>query len=390
MFEWIRCYWMSRFAEKKKKAEKYEGTIIPKPKKRLDVIATRTMEWQARWSGGLKYEVSHKNRMIVERFVVDLLAGMCNCRWGLYGMPCPHACCAIFEKGDSPEDYCSTFYNSAAYVATYGNLVSPINEENMWLKVECDTIIPPIFRVKPGRSRMVRIREPDENRSQTKLRRTGSSVTCSNCVQYGHNRRHCPNPIVSEPGVATAANGEDPNAADTVLTDAPTAATTADPAAAVDTDHAANNRSGVNIRRSERIMQTEVGRGRDRGRGRAASSQPLPTTPASSQQLPTTPAVATSTQPPLILATSASQAPTTSTNAVAPTTATSQPALPLEGPAFQPLLAMTSAKSHQAPRASSQSLPKTKVFGVRRSGRLKLGVRKQKEAPSLHIDLSDD
>ncbi|RYR18127.1 hypothetical protein Ahy_B03g062755 [Arachis hypogaea] len=44
MFEWIRCYWMSRFVEKKKKAKKYEATIMPKPKKRLDVIATRAME----------------------------------------------------------------------------------------------------------------------------------------------------------------------------------------------------------------------------------------------------------------------------------------------------------------------------------------------------------
>ncbi|XP_015961301.1 sugar transport protein 10-like [Arachis duranensis] len=204
------------------------------------------MEWQARWAGGLKYEVSHKSWMIVERFVVDLLAETCSCRfWGLCGMPYPHACYTIFEKGDNPEDYCSNFYSPAAYVATYGNLVSPINEENMWPKVECDTIIPPIFRVKPGRPRMVRIREPDENRSQTKLRRTGSSVTCSNCGQYGHNRRHCPNPIVSEPGLAAAANGEDPNAADTVPTAAPAPAAAADPAAAVDTDPAADNRSVI-------------------------------------------------------------------------------------------------------------------------------------------------
>ncbi|RYR69235.1 hypothetical protein Ahy_A03g015779 [Arachis hypogaea] len=152
--------------------------------------------------------------------------------------------------------------------------------------------------------------------------------------QYGHNRRHCPNPIVS---------GKEEGA----------------------------------------------GEGVEEG-GRATSSQPLPTTPASFQQLPATLAVTASTQPPPILATSAFQAPTTSIGAVAPTTATSQQALPLEGPASQSLLAVASTKSHQAPRASSQPLPKTKVFGVRRSGRLKLGVMKQKGAPSLHIDLSDE
>ncbi|RYR13129.1 hypothetical protein Ahy_B04g070283 isoform D [Arachis hypogaea] len=198
MFERIRCYWMSRFAEKKKKAEKYEGSILPKPKKMLDVIATRSMEWNARWAGELKFEVHHKNRMIMERFVVDLLAGTCSCRfWDLSGMPCSHACSAIFEKGDNPEEYCSNYYSPTAYLAIYGKSIAPINGENMWPKVNCDNIIPPIFRVKHGRPRMVWIREPDENRSQTKYKRTGTSVTCSNCGQYGHNRRHCPNPIVS-------------------------------------------------------------------------------------------------------------------------------------------------------------------------------------------------
>ncbi|RYR39668.1 hypothetical protein Ahy_A09g045248 [Arachis hypogaea] len=114
-------------------------------------------------------------------------------------MPCPHACCAIFEKGDNPEDYCSNYYSKAAYLATYGQSISPISGENIWPKIQCNTIIPPIFRVKPGRPRMVRIREPDENTTQTKYRRTETSVTCSNCGQYGHNRRLCPNPIVTAP-----------------------------------------------------------------------------------------------------------------------------------------------------------------------------------------------
>ncbi|RYR29246.1 hypothetical protein Ahy_B01g053594 isoform A [Arachis hypogaea] len=84
---------------------------------------------------------------------------------------------------------------SIAYLAIYGKSISPINGENMWPKTQCNTIIPPIFKVKAGRPRMVRIREPDENISQTKYRKIGTSITCNNCGQYGHNRRHCPNPI---------------------------------------------------------------------------------------------------------------------------------------------------------------------------------------------------
>ncbi|RYR24250.1 hypothetical protein Ahy_B02g057741 [Arachis hypogaea] len=90
------------------------------------------------------------------------------------------------------------------------------------------------------------------------------------------------------------------------------------------------------------------------------------------------------------------KAPTTAADAVnyeSPIVApsgSSQQALPLEEPASQPLLDVASVDSQQPPRASSQPLPMTKVFGVRRSGRLKLGVRKQKGAPNLYIDLSDD
>ncbi|RYQ97614.1 hypothetical protein Ahy_B08g093691 [Arachis hypogaea] len=91
------------------------------------------MEWQARWARGLKYKVSHKNQMFVERFVVDLLAGICSCKfWRLCEMSCPHACCAIFDKGDNAEDYCNDFYSPAAYLATYELVVAAVaNGDNV-------------------------------------------------------------------------------------------------------------------------------------------------------------------------------------------------------------------------------------------------------------------
>ncbi|XP_020975322.1 uncharacterized protein LOC110270394 [Arachis ipaensis] len=315
MFEWIRCYLMTRFAEKKKKAERYEGSALPKPKKRLDIIVVRAMEWQAKWAGDLKFEVHHKNMMIMERFVVNLMAGRCSCRfWGLCGMPCPHACCAIFEKGDNPKDYCSNYYSKAAYLATYGQSISPINRKNMWPKIQCDTIIPPIFRVKSGRPRMVRIREPDENRTQTKYRRTGISVTCSNCGQYGHNRRLCPNPIVTAPegtqgsDAATGTGGVD--------------AAANKPGAAVE----ANGSAATPTARSKMVRgrgrgRAAVGMGRGRGRGRAApmtapTSRPS-NTPAPLSQPPQIPAPPS--QPPQTPA-PPSQPATLSTPASLPTT----------------------------------------------------------------------
>ncbi|QHO53417.1 uncharacterized protein DS421_2g47790 [Arachis hypogaea] len=80
----------------------------------------------------------------------------------------------------------------------------------------------------------------------------------------------------------------------------------------------------------------------------------------------TTPATV-STQPPPIVATSNSQAQTS-----------------------QPLLPFAVADFQQPPKASSQTLLKIKVFGVRKSGQFKLGVRKPTRQPSLQIVPTED
>ncbi|XP_020975323.1 uncharacterized protein LOC110270395 [Arachis ipaensis] len=110
---------------------------------------------------------------------------------------------------------------------------------------------------------MVRIREPDENITQTKYRRIGTSVTCSNCGQYGHNRRLCPNPIVTAPegtqgsDAATRTGGVD--------------AAANEPGAAVEV----NGSAAAPTARSRMVRgrgrgRAAVGMGRGKGKGRAA------------------------------------------------------------------------------------------------------------------------
>ncbi|RYR27862.1 hypothetical protein Ahy_B01g051933 [Arachis hypogaea] len=277
-----------------------------------------------------------------------------------------HACSAIFMKGDNLEDYYSNYYTAAAYLACYGTTLNPINGENIWPKVELDTIRPLIFRVKPERPKRVRIREHDEDRSQTKLRRSGTSVTCSNCGQYEHNRRHCPNPDITgnNPGSESVApQGSAPAPAPHGSAPVPTPAETSTAPFAT-------------------VSQRERGRGRGRGRGGSRSgkarsathavavSQPAPAPPAS--------AITSSTIPPLppLLPT-----PAPPLTAPAPRSFTA-PLLPL--PATPPLPALAPTRS-TAPHCLRQ-----KNFGVRRSGRLKIGVRKAKARPSETINLTAD
>ncbi|MED6113559.1 hypothetical protein PIB30_071969 [Stylosanthes scabra] len=105
------------------------------------------------------------------------------------------------------------------------------------------------------------------------------------------------------------------------------------------------------------------------GRGRGRASGPPPQATASSQPPLTAPA---SSQPPLL----ASSQPI-------PAAAASQP--PPIAPTF----------SQPPPLASSQPIPiaaqpRVRVFGVRRSGRLKLAVRRPQNQPPEQIDLTLD
>ncbi|MED6202032.1 hypothetical protein PIB30_101344 [Stylosanthes scabra] len=202
--------------------------------------------------------------------------------------------------------------------------------------MEGDTIVPPIFRVKPRRPRKMRIREQDENRSQTKLRRSGDSVTCPPSASRGkarggargRGRNSASTSSVPQTTVLAASGAPDvPIAhAGSAPNDAPAA-----------TNYASTTTANTRINRSRIAARRGGGRGRGRGR--------IPIT-----TIPDVPA--------------ALSAPVATRVPPLPTSFTSQP-----------------------PTTAS---PKTKVLGVRRSGRLKLGVIKSKAGTSDTIDLTTD
>ncbi|RYR37114.1 hypothetical protein Ahy_A09g042045 [Arachis hypogaea] len=226
---------------------------------------------------------------------------------GLAGMPCIHACSAIFMKGDIPEDYYSNYYIPAAYLASYGIILNPINGENMRPKVEFETIRPPIFRVKSERP------------------------------------RRCPAPTTAE----------------TFTT------------------------------RSATVSQRGRGRGRGRrgsrpGKSRSATpaaviSQLAPAPPASATTALLVTAPALPLPPPVTAPTPLVTAPVPPLPPPDPRSSTASP-MPLPADPPQPAPAPT--------RSTAPPLLKTKIFGVRRSGRLKIGVRKAKTGPTEIVDLT--
>ena len=195
MFEWIRTYMMGRFAALKEKLDKYDGDVMPKPRKRLDREIQYSGNWFATWAGDQIFEVTHIH--LTEKFIVNLEAHSCSCNfWELVGIPCRHAVAAITYKGGNPESYVHQCYRRAAYESCYGQVISPINGQDRWPKTDNDPILPPQYKRGPGRPKKLRRREPDEDANPTKLRRTHTQNQCRNCLQHGHNRATCKNPPV--------------------------------------------------------------------------------------------------------------------------------------------------------------------------------------------------
>ncbi|XP_052288575.1 uncharacterized protein LOC107177123 [Citrus sinensis] len=124
--------------------------------------------------------------------VVDLLKRKCDCsEWAISGMPCKHALCCIDAKRYNVEDYVHPFLKKAAYIAAYKHQIIPVPDEKRWPLVLHDNLQPPAIIRSVGRPQTKRRREAGESSTF----KQSSSVRCSRCDHWGHNKRTCPRAI---------------------------------------------------------------------------------------------------------------------------------------------------------------------------------------------------
>ncbi|WVZ11944.1 hypothetical protein V8G54_016474 [Vigna mungo] len=173
------------------KAMTYPGVVMPRPRKRLDKEIEKSGNWIPTWAGAEKFEVTHGFTM--DKFVVDLSNNSCSCySWDLIGIPCRHAIAAITYKVQNPEDYVHVCYKKLAYVTCYVPEIVPINGQQMWPNSEnTPLLLPPIYKIPPGRPKKLRRREADEPVSHTKLSKKHAIMKCSSCKEFGYNVRSC-------------------------------------------------------------------------------------------------------------------------------------------------------------------------------------------------------
>jgi hypothetical protein len=148
----------------------------------------------SRFQASRRYRVYPTNENIAQvedpdtgrKWVVVLDQKSCDCQdfWE-YQSPCSHAIAAARVLQIDSIQYFEDLYTTREYKKTYRHILLPVSIENL---SSDNSIKPPVLRKGAGRPRTKRIRKGNWNKKQTR---------CSNCLDWGHNRRSCTGQPVS-------------------------------------------------------------------------------------------------------------------------------------------------------------------------------------------------
>ena len=94
-------------------------------------------------AGEYRFEVT----MLTDRFVVDLNAPTCTCRYfNIRDIPCPHAIACIQWTRQDPADFVSHWFKKETYQASYSWGIPAMDGRNMWNADVRVLVFPPIVR----------------------------------------------------------------------------------------------------------------------------------------------------------------------------------------------------------------------------------------------------
>ena len=191
------------------------GPLTPSVTKILDKIKTAANQYSAQWNGADKYQVKGPWG---DQVVVNLEQRSCSCRkWEISGLPCKHVVACINNlnenggKGGLPEDWVHASYRLSTWKEQYSHKINPIDGKHLWVKHEWpSTLIPPKEHPQIGRppkKRKKSVVEVEDMVKGGKLSKKGTTITCQNCKEKGHNKRSCKKSSVTTNAAAGRVHG---------------------------------------------------------------------------------------------------------------------------------------------------------------------------------------
>ncbi|KAK8633758.1 hypothetical protein V6N13_014596 [Hibiscus sabdariffa] len=145
MLEEIRVKLITRIVDKRKFCESWKHNYGHLVKKTFDQSKKDGIDWQMVWNDENGCEVKRGRK----QYIMNILERICSCRsWQITGLPCPHACCAIWHMGGDPDDYLDQYYHKQTYMKAYAYALHSINGAHEWAKSEIEPVLPPIEKKK--------------------------------------------------------------------------------------------------------------------------------------------------------------------------------------------------------------------------------------------------
>lgn len=141
---------MTRFYNKQKEAEKWEGPLCPKIKKKLLKFPDQANICYVLPAGKGIFQVQERQ----STFIVDVVSKHCDCRrWDLTGIPCCRAIACIREERLSEQDLLPFCYSIEAFKSVYDNNIMPCSDKAKWEKMNGPQVLPPVYEKKVGRQK---------------------------------------------------------------------------------------------------------------------------------------------------------------------------------------------------------------------------------------------
>ena len=185
----IRSKLMSRLLKRFEKGCLYKNNVVSNVKNRLNVLANECRKCTILLASGNEFQVKDCN----VSYIVNINERTCDCKvWNLSGIPCKHATAVLINKRADLESYCDFSKTKEFYIRAYNEVIHPIPDVKFWPPIEVNPskVLPPVLRRKAGRPRKARRREQGEAPAVGQGKRS-STLKCSLCQQFGHNKRAC-------------------------------------------------------------------------------------------------------------------------------------------------------------------------------------------------------
>ncbi|XP_021985948.1 uncharacterized protein LOC110882173 [Helianthus annuus] len=226
--EFVREYLMQRIVNVIRVIQQTTGPLTPRVAKIFANTKKLAANYNVKWSGGTKYQVSGKvtvdGAATHKQYVVDVVDRVCTCReWEVSGIPCRHAVVVNWDMAMNgqevgpPESWVNECYYLETWKRVYSHTIGPINGRELWPNSQVPTnLTPPLHHTPIGRPKNNRIKDAVELQDEVerssqarnkrnrateadneqavvggKLTRKWKSVKCQKCGVKGHNQRTC-------------------------------------------------------------------------------------------------------------------------------------------------------------------------------------------------------